>query len=360
MSSPADLAAVFQTKYTEFADDLASTFPELAAAIATARALGPEERITAFRAQVLPSASPKRDPDVNPGTVLPGVVITDALWSEIGEVSRSAIQEYLTLLSVCTLFDGAGGAEGFSKMFEGAGGAAFMDEFLNSWKSRMSSVDFKSLAEKMAGIFGVGSDGLPKLPEKFLKGHLARLAEELVRDFDVADFGLDPETVRACESDPSKAFQMLMQIYTTNPGIITGTIAKIGKRLQDKIQSGQIRPQEIVAEAEELMKTFSDNPAFVEMMESFRSMFGMEDMGMARQAGREGSARLAMVKERLKRKMEAKKASAAAATAQSEPTDAAVAAAARAAELLLAAENTIQRPSKTSGSKGGPKANKKH
>ena len=358
-ASNGDLAAVFQTKYAEFADDLASTFPELAAAIAAAKALGAEERVNRFRSDVLPAASPSRDPNANPGTVLPGVVITDALWSEIGDVSRGAIQEYLTLLSVCTLFNGVGGAEGFGKMFEGAGGAAFMDDFLNSWKGRMASVDFKSLSEKMAGIFGIGADGLPKLPEKFLKGHLARLAEELVRDFDMADFGLDPETVKACESDPSKAFQMLMQIYTTNPGIITGTIGKIGKRLQAKIQSGEIRPQEMVAEAEELMKSFSDNPAFVEMMETFRSMFGMEDMGMARQAGREGSARLAMVKERIRRKMEAKKATAATAT-QPEPTDAAIAAAARVAADLLAAENTIQRPSKTSGSKGGPKANKKH
>lgn len=355
-TSKSDLAAVFQTKYTEFADDLASTFPELAAAIAAAKALGTEERVARFRTDVLPSASPNRDPATNPGTVLPGVLITDSLWAEIGDVSRGAIQEYLTLLSVCTLFDGAGGAEGFGKMFEGAGGSAFMDEFLNSWKGRMASVDFKSLSEKMAGIFGIGADGLPKLPEKFLKGHLARLAEELVRDFDMADFGLDPETVKACESDPSKAFQMLMQIYTSNPGIITGTIGKIGKRLQAKIQSGEIRPQEIVAEAEELMKTFSDNPAFVEMMESFRSMFGMEDMGMARQAGREGSARLAMVKERLKRKMEAKKTGGAAGAA---PIDAAkLAAAAKAtAELLAAEANTIDPPSKRGGGakRGGKK-----
>jgi hypothetical protein len=74
--------------------------------------------------------------------------------------------------------------------------------------------------------------------------------------------------------------------------------------------SGEIRPQEIVAEAEELMKTFSENPAFVEMMETFRSLFGMEDMDVARSAGREGSARMAIVRERLRKKMEAKRAAA--------------------------------------------------
>jgi hypothetical protein len=43
-------------------------------------------------------------------------------------------------------------------------------------------------------------------------------------------------------------------------------------------------------------------------MESLKSMFGFEDMDMARQAGREGSARLSMVQQRLRKKLEAKKA----------------------------------------------------
>jgi hypothetical protein len=330
----ADLGSVFQTKYDEFANDLASTFPEFSAQIAAAKALGPEERLARFQAEV--SASPTRNAASNPGTVLPGVTITDALWAEISDKTRSAIQEYLTLLTVCSLINGGKGLDGaFGPQAE---------EFLNSWKDRMSSVDFKGLAEKMAGLFGASADGIPKLPEKFLKGHLARLAEELVKDFNPADFGLDEETIKACEKDPSQAFNMLMKVYGSNPGMITGTIAKIGKRLQAKFASGQIRPQEIVAEAEELMKTFSDNPAFVEMMESFRSMFGMEDPDLARQAGREGSARLAMVKKRLQKKMAAKEAASAATTTP--VSEAALEASAKAAAELLASEerNTIQRP----------------
>ncbi len=330
----ADLASVFQTKYNEFADDLIATFPEFAAAIAAAKALAPEERLTRFQAEV--SASPTRNATTNPGTVLPGVTITDALWAEISEKTRAAIQEYLTLLTVCSLINGG---KGLDEAF-----GAQTEEFLNSWKDRMSSVDFKGLAEKMAGLFGASADGVPKLPEKFLKGHLARLAEELVKDFNPADFGLDEETIKACEKDPSQAFNMLMKVYGSNPGIITGTIAKIGKRLQAKFASGEIRPQEIVAEAEELMKTFSDNPAFVEMMESFRSMFGMEDPDLARQAGREGSARLAMVKKRLQKKMATREA----AKAQPTVSEGAVAAAAQAAAELMAAEarNTISGPKK--------------
>ena len=343
--STTDLSSVFQSKYNEFADDLLSSFPELSGPIQAAKAIAATERITRFQAEVLPTAGPGRNSAANPGTVLPGVTITDALWSELSDRSRSAIQEYLTLLSVCCLFETNGGAGIDAAFGEG------MDSFLNSWKDRMSSVDFNGLAEKMAGLFGGAKDGIPKLPEKFLKGHLAKLAEELVKDFNPADFGLDEETIKACESDPSQAFGMLMKIYTSNPGAITGTIAKIGKRLQAKIQSGAIRPQEIVAEAEELMKTFSDNPAFVEMMESFRSVFGMEDPDLARQAGREGSARLAMVKERLRKKQAAKMPKVAA----QQPTVEAIAAA-EAMAAALASEvttNTIVQP------KTGKKGNRK-
>ncbi len=350
MSTGADLSSVFQSKYNEFADDLLSSFPELAAPIAVAKAIAAAERLTRFQAEVLPTAGPGRDSTANPGTVLPGVTITDGLWAELSDRSRAAIQEYLTLLSVCCLFETNGGAGIDAAFGEG------MDSFLNSWKDRMSSVDFNGLAEKMAGLFGGAKDGIPKLPERFLKGHLAKLAEELVKDFNPADFGLDEDTIKACERDPSQAFGMLMKVYTSNPGVITGTIARIGKRLQAKIQSGAIRPQEIVAEAEELMKTFSDNPAFVEMMESFRSVFGMEDPDLARQAGREGSARLAMVKERLRKKAAAK-AGAASASDTAAPSAEAIAAADAMAAVLAAessaATNTIVGPKK--GKKGGRK-----
>ena len=63
-----------------------------------------------------------------------------------------------------------------------------------------------------------------------------------------------------------------------------------------------------MAEAEELMKTFSENPQFVEMMEGFRQAFGMEGHeDDLRAAGRDGSARLSLVQQRLRKKLDAKK-----------------------------------------------------
>ena len=111
---------------------------------------------------------------------------------------------------------------------------------------------------------------------------------------------------------------------------------KIIGRLQEKFQKGQFRPQDLVAEAEEMMKEFSENPAFVEMMESMRSTFGFEDMDMARAAGREGSARLSMVQQRLRREMARRTAATTSVPVSQESMAAAEAAAAAATAELLA------------------------
>jgi hypothetical protein len=98
-----------------------------------------------------------------------------------------------------------------------------------------------------------------------------------------------------------------MQTTMKNPERLQNAMKRIIKRLQDKFQRGEFRPQDLAAEAEEMMKEFSENPAFVAMMETMRKTFGFEDMDTARAAGQEQSARMALVRDRLRRKLEAKK-----------------------------------------------------
>jgi hypothetical protein len=194
---------------------------------------------------------------------------------------------------------------------------SWMEDIMGQWKDKLGSLDMEGLFKKFSGVFGQtdasGGSGfsMPKLPEKFLKGQLAKLAEEIVRDIKPEDLGFTPEMMAECEKSPSKSFDILLQVFTKNPAIIQSTIKKIGKRLQQKIQSGAIRPNEIAKEAEELMKEFAGNADMVGMMDSFKTAFGFEDMDIAKAAGKEGSARLNIVKERLRKKMEEKKAAAA-------------------------------------------------
>jgi hypothetical protein len=73
---------------------------------------------------------------------------------------------------------------------------------------------------------------------------------------------------------------------------------KIAKKIQAKFQRGEIKREDIIREAEELMKEFSDNEAFSELFGSLGEMF----KGSEKESGNEGSARRREVQERLRRK----------------------------------------------------------
>lgn len=305
------LESIFNRKYTEFCDDLVGAFPERTTEIQQARALTEAERMTRFREEVLPIAGrPDRNPLETPGTVLPGVTIEPPHWAAFSDNTKKAIQEYTTLLTFCCMF----GDTAHPWMADLSGGGAskqWVEDMMSQMKSKLSSVDFKSLTEKIMNIFGGPGGKSPfKMPDRLLKGQLAKLAEELVREFKPEDFGLNTAELEETEQNPSRAFELLMNIYTQRPEILQNAMKRIAKRLQEKVRRGELKPQELAAEAEEMMKEFSENPAFVELMETFRSVFGFEDQDTAKQAGRDGEGRLAMARARLRAKAEKKKAAA--------------------------------------------------
>jgi hypothetical protein len=326
--------SVFSTKYSEFVEDLLGTLPEYTSQIQLAKALDDKTRLSRFQEEVRVGNTFSGDDGgeaeftKNPKMVLPGVEISDEVWASLSDNSRKAIWEYVRILSICCFMEA-----GFS---DDSKPPAWMDDAMNDMKKKLEGVDFQNIIKKFMTFFkstqgfsGANTDGadtegatdgatgtsglpggfekmfeggFPKIPEKFLKGHMAKLAQEIVKDITPEELGISPEMMAECEKTPSRAFDILFQVFTNNPTIIQKIVQRIGKRLQQKIASGAIRPQEIAREAEELMKEFASNPSFVEMMEGIKSAFGFEDMGLARAAGRESSARLAMVKERLRKK----------------------------------------------------------
>jgi len=317
--------SVFQQKYNEFIDDLLGALPEYTVEINASKALGAEERLSRFQSEVKAASmlGQSDDHSKNPGTILPNVELKDDTWLTLSEQTQKAVWEHVRILSICSFMEGGNDD---SK-------PAWMDDIMSEMKKKLDGVDFQDIIKKFMKFFkpkggdvDVDDDddkkdgsslpsfeklfenGFPKLPEKFLKGHLAKLAQEIVKDITPEDLGISKEMIAECEKDTSRAFNVLFTTFTKNPILLQKTIAKIGKRLQQKIQSGAIRPQEIASEAEELMKEFSENESFVEMMDGIKKAFGFEDIGLARKAGKEGSARLSMARDRLRKKLEKKKA----------------------------------------------------
>lgn len=312
--SEPSVLSVFQTKYTEFVADLRGTFPELEAALKAADAIPLGERHTRYFKEVMKvHKKPESETSLPcPEIVLPGVALSAPLWSTISDGSKKAVYEYLSILDLCTIYECALGGEegeGLEGLGEGLEGFSkeWADKVMREWRSKMDRMDFKSMSDKFMGMFGGTPGTLPPLPEKFLKGKLAKLAEDMVREFKPEDFGLRPEDIEAVEKDPTRAFEILMGASGTNPGMIQKAMARVGKKLQEKVARGELRPQELVAEAEELMKEFQTHPAFVEMMESFRSAFSFEDPDLAREAGRDGESRLSIARARLRKKLDAKR-----------------------------------------------------
>jgi len=332
--------SMFQEKYDEFVADLLGAVPEYSESIKMAKDLDFKTRLSRFQVEIKPKnqLSDNNAAHIsNPGSILPGVTVSDAVWNALSFQSQKAILEHIQLLSMCSFMESStSGGDSDTP-------PAWMDDAMNEMKKKLDSPEFLDMASKFSKMFmsangtdrnedtsekedSNGTDGteekgsggaagfasmfekgFPKLPERFLKGQLAKLAQEIVKDITADDLGLSPDMIQQCEKDPSRAFTILFSTFTSRPEIIQKTVAKIGKRLQQKVQSGQIRPQEIAAEAEELMKEFANNPSFVDMMEGIKTAFGFEDMDSAKKAGKEGSARLSMARDRLRKKLDKKK-----------------------------------------------------
>jgi hypothetical protein len=113
---------------------------------------------------------------------------------------------------------------------------------------------------------------------------------------------------------------------------------KIGKRLQAKFARGEINRDEIIREAEELMKEFSENEAFSSLFGSLGEMF----KGGEKESGHEGSARRREVQERLRKKQAERQAARTMPTTNVVVNAAAVAAADAATAELLAEEASIK------------------
>ena len=336
MAAAAPDVSMFQQKYNEFVEDLRGALPEYEDALSAALLLSAEDRLTRFQQEVKTANMfhENKDPhEINPRRILPGVELTDAIWAGLSENTQKAVWEHTRVLSICCLMEAGFSQDTQPKWVEDAFSQAMKDV-----QDKMKSTDLEGVLKTFMTYFqsmkdadaadatddskddakdassgakapkkGLFENGFPSLPEKFMKGHLARLAQEIVKDITPADLGITAEQLKECEKDPSRAIHILFSTFTERPDVIQKVIAKIGKRLQQKVASGSIRPQEIAKEAEEMMKEFSENSSFVDMMENIKRAFGMEDMDIARKAGNEGSARLSLVRDRLRKKLDKKK-----------------------------------------------------
>ena len=158
----------------------------------------------------------------------------------------------------------------------------------------------------MADLSGINMEDMPNPDElhshisSLLDGKLGRLAseitEETMRDFqDISGV-----------SSVGDIFKVLFK----NPGKLMQMVKKVGGNLDAKIKSGEIKESELMEEAQQLMQKLNKMPGMKNMQKMFGEMGlpmnGKLNMG-AMQTKMKHNIGKAQTKERLRRKLEARK-----------------------------------------------------
>jgi hypothetical protein len=305
----------FKQVYVQYLSEMGLTFPELEKATDLALKKGHVD----FSMSVAPILSKiaSRDGSIFTKTgveIAPGVVLTAKLWKEAGKGTQKAIWDYLSSLVLLASYEQRNSTDDFAGVFDISGAEADLKKMFQDLGDQFSSKTFsgffegmkeaaENFKEKFGATMGVSGE-LPPIPERLFKGHIAKIAEEMAKDFNPEDFGIPAEMLES--NDTGKIFEYLQTVFTQKPELLMAGAKKIANRIQDKLKRGEVRREDLIKEAEELMGEFQNNPMFKEIFEQLgASLKGAEGLGGGG-AGTE-SERRRVVQERLRKKMEAKK-----------------------------------------------------
>jgi hypothetical protein len=172
-------------------------------------------------------------------------------------------------------------------------------------------------ASGLAGMFAGGVSGempsLPEIPERLRKGRIAQLAEQMAKQFDPADFGIDPALLRG--DNVVEVLKGLAEMYQRDPTKLIGGAKRVAEKIKRQIMGGSLDREALIAEAKEFVELFRNHPTFKEAIAKFEGLVGeggLAEMfgGAAGGGGGASSDRLRAVQERLRKKLAAREAAA--------------------------------------------------
>ncbi len=214
------------------------------------------------------------------------------LWAqEISENTRETIWRYLQLI----LFNCVGDINTENPFGETA--ELFKEIDQDELKSKLDEclTDMQELFgddDKKDAIPNV--EDLHKNIETMLDGKLGSLAKEIANDV-VDDLDILDENVK----NPDEVFKKLF----SNPGKLMNLVKTVGSKLDDKMKKGDIKENDILDEASNLMKTMDGMPGFNNMKDLF-SKFNPQQKGMHNQFNQKMKTN--DIKQKLKNKQDKK------------------------------------------------------
>ena len=314
----------FAQVYNQFLSEMGLTFPELDKSAEKAKKLG-FRQFSKSIAPILHQIASRDSSIFNEKGVeiAPGVTMNKALWKDAGKSTHVAIWDFLSSLVLLATYeekhsnDNTVEDHDFSKMFDMSGADIDLQKMFKGLGEQFSNQSFsgffdgikeaaESFKEKFGDSTGISGEGftMPKIPEKLFKGHIAKIATDLAKEFKPEDFGLSNDMLES--NDTGATFEYLQELFTKNPELLMKGAKKIAQRIQDKLKNGEVKREELIQEAEELMGEFQNNPMFKGIFEQLGAQLkGMG--GNADTSNNTESERRKAVQERLRKKIAAKK-----------------------------------------------------
>lgn len=97
---------------------------------------------------------------------------------------------------------------------------------------------------------------------------IAQFAKELTQELDMNDFGL------GVKPDKVESFQDVFGMMGKDPQKMFGLVKTVGDKIQNKMQSGDIKQSELLIEAQNLMKSMQTSDTFKQMFKDGKSKRG--------------------------------------------------------------------------------------
>lgn len=319
--------SAFTKTLSGFCDELRLTFPELTVFVDRAASTVSAAHFWSSWSgalDILLERDVARLMSERRGFLVGAVRLTESLWGELSANTQTAIWRYLrtlvleaameanldslstetmsALMAILT-------AERLEKGGEEADAAAA--EMMED-----SMAHLTPLMERLKGMLGGLGEGIdlsgmtmPEIPERLRNGRIAKLAEEMAKQFRPEEFGIDPALLVG--DNVEEILRRLAELYQRDPTLLITGAKRVAERIKNRIMSGSLNRDELVAEAQEFVTLFKEHPMFKDALEKFQGLMGEGGLaGMFGGGSGSGapSERRRAVQERLRRKMEARKA----------------------------------------------------
>lgn len=300
----------FAKSLLEFCEDLRLSFPEMAANIDRVSSMSPADYLKSWR----PHLGLLKTKDVQQlfqkrgGSLLGGVSLSKKLWTELSETTHRAIWKHLRSLTLEAVVE-----TGLDKLKEEE-----MSQLMEIMMEEKMPTESGGLFEHLKPLFDrlkdfmpnmdVSGGAFPEIPERLRNGKIAKLAEELTKQFDPTEFGIDPSLLTG--DNIEDIITKLSEIFQKDPTKLMAGAKKMAEKIKRKIMDGSIDRKQLVDEAQEFMKLFRDNPMFKESLGKMESMMGpggLASMFGSGSGSEAPSERRSTVQERLRKKLAARK-----------------------------------------------------